>query len=58
MAIFTSSQTLATTPFSEFIRGASSGEKKRVYSNVLKKATQKQQEQVARVRVLLDKAEL
>ncbi|MFT7688982.1 MAG: hypothetical protein ACI9FB_004348 [Candidatus Azotimanducaceae bacterium] len=31
-----------STPFSEFIRNASSREKKRVYSDVLKKATDRQ----------------
>jgi len=33
-----------TTAFSEFIRNASSREKKRVYSSVLKKATERQLE--------------
>jgi len=32
----------ASTPFSEFIRNASSAEKKRVYERVLKKATERQ----------------
>jgi len=32
------------TPFSEFIRNASSGEKKRVYKRVLEKATERQKE--------------
>ncbi len=31
-----------STPFSEFIRNASSAEKKRVYERVLKKATERQ----------------
>lgn len=33
---------VASTPFSEFIRNASSAEKKRVYKRVLKKATERQ----------------
>lgn len=33
-----------TTSFSEFIRNAKSGEKKRVYATVLKKSTDKQNE--------------
>lgn len=32
----------SSTPFSEFIRNASSREKKRVYTDVLKKATDRQ----------------
>lgn len=35
-------QALATTPFSEFIRNASSAEKKRVYKRVLEKASESQ----------------
>ncbi|MGB9430158.1 MAG: hypothetical protein WCC11_09865 [Gammaproteobacteria bacterium] len=31
-----------STPFAEFIRNASSAEKKRVYARVLKKATERQ----------------
>lgn len=31
-----------STPFSEFIRHASSAEKKRVYTNVIRKATERQ----------------
>lgn len=34
---------VASTPFSEFVRNASSAEKKRVYSVVLQKATERQQ---------------
>lgn len=33
----------ASSPFSEFIRNASAAEKKRVYTVVLKKATERQQ---------------
>lgn len=32
-----------SSPFSEFIRNASSAEKKRVYGDVLRKATERQQ---------------
>lgn len=34
--------TVSETPFSDFIRNASSREKKRVYTEVLKKATDRQ----------------
>lgn len=40
----------ASTPFSEFIRNASSREKKRVYEDVLKKASERQRQQIERVR--------
>jgi len=33
---------VASTPFSDFIRNASSAEKKRVYAKVMKKATEHQ----------------
>lgn len=36
------SKTVSTTPFSEFIRNASSAEKKRVYKRVLEKASESQ----------------
>ena len=36
------SKAVASTPFSEFIRNASSAEKKRVYKHVLKKASESQ----------------
>jgi hypothetical protein len=36
------SKAVASTPFSEFIRNASSAEKKRVYKRVLKKASESQ----------------
>ena len=42
MAIFSKSKTADSTPFSDFIRTASSAEKKRVYGRVLKKATERQ----------------
>jgi hypothetical protein len=35
-------QTVASTPFSEFIRNASSAEKKRVYKRVLEEASESQ----------------
>lgn len=38
----------ASTPFSEFIRNASSAEKKRVYKQVLEKATERQNRVLAR----------
>lgn len=52
MMIFRSKSTgNASTPISEFVRNASSREKKRVYKIVLEKATQQQkrvEEEVAR----------
>ena len=39
----------ASTPFSEFIRNASSAEKKRVYKHVLEKASESQNRLLARV---------
>jgi len=38
----------ASTSFSEFIRNASASEKKRVYTEVLKKATERQNAAAAR----------
>lgn len=38
-----------STPFSEFIRNASSREKKRVYKHVLEKATESQNRVLSRV---------
>ena len=40
---------VSSTPFSEFIRTASSEEKKKVYSKVLKRASELQNEILARV---------
>ena len=40
---------MKTTPFSDFIRNASSREKKRVYSHVLKNASKRQNELVEKV---------
>ncbi len=40
---------VSSTPFSEFIRTASSGAKKKVYSEVLKRASEQQNDILARV---------
>jgi len=40
---------VSSTPFSEFIRTASSEDKKKVYSKVLKRASESQSEVLARV---------
>jgi hypothetical protein len=40
---------VSSTPFSEFIRTASAKEKKKVYSKVLKRASEQQNEILARV---------
>lgn len=40
-----------SSPFSEFIRNASSEEKKRVYSDVLKRASERQREVIKRQKV-------
>lgn len=45
---FFARKTVESTPLSEFIRDASSGEKKKVYSNVLKRAAEMQHEVVVR----------
>lgn len=37
-----SPEPIRSTPFSEFIRNASSAEKKRVYTEVMRKATERQ----------------
>lgn len=42
-ALFKKPKPAESSSFSEFIRSASSAEKKRVYSDVLKKATERQQ---------------
>ena len=39
MAVFRKKPSLKATAFSEFIRNASAGDKKRVYTEVLKKTT-------------------
>lgn len=43
---------LVTTPFSEFIRNASSSEKERVYGHVLKLAAERQQALIKRASLL------
>jgi hypothetical protein len=43
------SKAVASTPFSEFIRNASSAEKKRVYKRVLEKASESQNRVLARI---------
>jgi hypothetical protein len=40
-----------STPLSEFIRNATSEEKKKVYSEVLRRASERQNEVVTRVRI-------
>lgn len=42
MKIFARTKTVKSTPFSDFIRDAKSAEKKRVYAEVLEKATERQ----------------
>ena len=42
MSMFSKLKTVKSTPFSDFIRHASSSKKKRVYSDVMKKATDRQ----------------
>ena len=44
MSLLPKSKIAKSTPFSDFIRNASSKEKKRVYTRVLKKATERQLE--------------
>jgi len=42
MRIFSKSTKVASTPFSEFIRNASSADRKKVYAAVLQRATERQ----------------
>jgi len=42
MHLFSKSKTLASTAFSDFIRNASSAQKKKVYTEVMKKASERQ----------------
>ena len=42
------SKSVSSTPFSEFIRNASSAEKKRVYKRVLEKASESQNRVLAK----------
>jgi hypothetical protein len=39
----------SSTPFAEFIRGASAEKKKKIYSKVLRRASESQREVMARV---------
>ena len=41
-SLFSKHKAVVSTPFAEFIRNASSAEKKKVYTVVLKKATEQQ----------------
>ena len=50
MAVFTTTKAVESTPFSDFFRNAPSKDKKRVYARVLEKATERQQQQMSRVR--------
>ena len=43
------SKTVASTPFSDFIRNASSAEKKRVYKRVLEKASESQNQVLTKI---------
>jgi len=42
MAIFSKTRPLPSTAFSEFIRNASSAEKKKVYTEVMRRASERQ----------------
>lgn len=44
--MFKSTEKVVSTPFSDFIRKAKSGEKKKVYAQVLKGATDRQNKQI------------
>jgi len=48
--IFRKRTAMKSTEFSEFIRNASSREKKRVYSDVMEKATERQMDVIHRAR--------
>lgn len=43
------SKTVASTPFSEFIRNASSAEKKRVYKRIMEKVSESQNLVLAKI---------
>jgi hypothetical protein len=51
---FDKTHKVAETSFSKFIRGASSGDKKRVYQRVLKNATDRQVRLIEEVRRVKD----
>jgi hypothetical protein len=44
--MFKTTEKAVSTPFSDFIRNAKSGEKKKVYTQVLKGATDRQNKQI------------
>ncbi len=48
--MFFQDKKLASTPLSDFIRNASSAQKKRVYKEVIEKSTQQQQKVIDTVR--------
>jgi len=48
--MFFGKEKLASTPLSEFIRNASSADKKRVYKEVIEKSTQQQKKLIDAVR--------
>lgn len=48
MSIFSKPKPATSTEFSKFIREASSQEKKRVYTDVIKRATERQREVLER----------
>jgi hypothetical protein len=48
--MFFGNEKLASTPLSEFIRNASSADKKRVYKEVIEKSTQQQKKLIDTVR--------
>lgn len=47
MKLFAKSKKLTSTPFSEFIRNASAADRKKVYTVVLKRATERQNRVIA-----------
>lgn len=48
--MFFGNEKLASTPLSDFIRNASSADKKRVYKEVIERSTQQQQKLIDTVR--------
>ena len=48
--MFFGNEKLASTPLSEFIRNASSADKKRIYKEVIEKSTQQQKKLIDTVR--------
>lgn len=50
MNLFSKRKPVASTAFSDFIRNAKSEEKKKVYSEVLERATERQNETMAALR--------